>query len=63
MIVNYNQSLTIQWAKWHHSANILFATSKEGTIYMWHLPKGQCKIFQGYGTIVESGAVFPDGMY
>ncbi|XP_014479534.1 PREDICTED: angio-associated migratory cell protein [Dinoponera quadriceps] len=51
----------LHWMKWHHSANILLAASENGEIYMWKLPKGQCKIFHGNGTIVESGAIFPDG--
>ncbi|XP_033342322.1 angio-associated migratory cell protein [Megalopta genalis] len=49
------------WMKWHTAANVLLAGSVDGEIYMWKLPNGDCKVFQGYGCRAETGAIFPDG--
>ncbi|XP_076243626.1 angio-associated migratory cell protein [Calliopsis andreniformis] len=49
------------WMKWHTAANILLAGSVDGEIYMWKVPEGDCKVFQGYGCRAETGALFPDG--
>ncbi|XP_076671458.1 angio-associated migratory cell protein [Andrena cerasifolii] len=49
------------WMKWHMAANILLAGSVDGEIYMWKIPDGDCKVFQGYGCRAETGAIFSDG--
>ena len=47
---------------WHTAANVLLAGSVDGEIYMWKIPDGDCKVFQGYGCRAETGAIFPDGI-
>lgn len=47
---------------WHTVANILLAGSVDGEIYMWKIPDGDCKVFQGYGCRAETGSIFPDGI-
>nr|XP_033198116.1 angio-associated migratory cell protein isoform X1 [Bombus vancouverensis nearcticus]XP_033198117.1 angio-associated migratory cell protein isoform X1 [Bombus vancouverensis nearcticus]XP_033198118.1 angio-associated migratory cell protein isoform X1 [Bombus vancouverensis nearcticus] len=49
------------WMMWHTVANILLAGSVDGEIYMWKIPNGDCKVFQGYGCRAETGSIFPDG--
>ncbi|XP_071876593.1 angio-associated migratory cell protein isoform X2 [Bombus fervidus] len=49
------------WMMWHTVANILLAGSVDGEIYMWKIPDGDCKVFQGYGCRAETGSIFPDG--
>ncbi|CAL7940554.1 unnamed protein product [Xylocopa violacea] len=49
------------WMMWHMAANVLLAGSVDGEIYMWKIPDGDCKVFQGYGCRAETGAIFPDG--
>ncbi|XP_031849389.1 angio-associated migratory cell protein [Nomia melanderi] len=49
------------WMKWHIAANVLLAGSVDGEVYMWKIPTGDCKVFQGYGCRAENGAIFPDG--
>lgn len=42
-------------------ANVLFAGSVEGEIYMWKIPSGECKVFQGFGQKTETATVIADG--
>ncbi|OAD54328.1 Angio-associated migratory cell protein [Eufriesea mexicana] len=49
------------WMMWHIAANVLLAGSIHGEIYMWKIPDGDCKVFQGYGCRAETGAMFLDG--
>ncbi|XP_043285332.1 angio-associated migratory cell protein [Venturia canescens] len=49
------------WMRWHRMANVLFAGSVEGDVYMWRIPDGECKIFQGFGQRCETAVVVPDG--
>ncbi|KAK0159152.1 hypothetical protein PV328_010073 [Microctonus aethiopoides] len=49
------------WMRWHNLANVLFAGSVEGEIYMWKIPSGECKVFQGYGQKSEAATVITDG--
>lgn len=44
-------------------ANVLFAGSVEGDVYMWRIPDGECKIFQGFGQRAETAVVIPDGKW
>lgn len=48
---------------WHKAANVLLAGSVQGEVYMWKIPDGDCKVFQGYGCQVETGALFLDGIH
>ncbi|XP_034176087.1 angio-associated migratory cell protein [Osmia lignaria lignaria] len=49
------------WMKWHMAANVLLGGSVDGEVYMWKIPDGDCKVFQGFGCRAETGAIFPDG--
>ncbi|XP_011310639.1 angio-associated migratory cell protein [Fopius arisanus] len=49
------------WVRWHKQANVLFAGSVAGEIYMWRIPTGECKIFQGNGQKTETAEVCADG--
>ncbi|XP_034950314.1 angio-associated migratory cell protein [Chelonus insularis] len=49
------------WMKWHSQANVLFAGSVDGEIYMWKIPSEECKVFQGYGQRTETATLTPDG--
>jgi len=51
----------IEWAKWHQSAPVLFAGTSDGSIYMWKIPSGDCKICHGHGPKSCSGVLLPDG--
>lgn len=51
------------WMKWHMAANILLAGAEDGEVYMWKVPDGNCKVFQGYGRRAAVGALFPDGKH
>ena len=48
--------------QWHSVANVLFAGSIKGEIYMWKVPSGDCKILPGSGERVETAALLPDGI-
>ena len=47
--------------RWHKKANVLFAGSEKGDVYMWRIPDGECKIFLGFGKRTGSSVIFPDG--
>ncbi|XP_003699960.2 angio-associated migratory cell protein [Megachile rotundata] len=57
---NYNMG-DATWMKWHVAANVLLGGSVDGEVYMWKIPDGDCKVFQGFGCRAETGAIFPDG--
>lgn len=48
--------------QWHSAANVLFAGSVQGEIYMWKIPDGDCKILPGNGSSVDSATLLPDGI-
>lgn len=51
----------ISWLNWHPGANVLFAGTDDSSFWMWKIPSGQSKIFQGHGDRVESAVILPDG--
>lgn len=51
----------IEWMKWHHAAPVLLVGTTDGDIWMWKLPSGDCKTFQGHGCASSFGEIFPDG--
>ena len=51
----------ITWLDWHPGANVLFAGTEDSSLWMWKIPSGHSKIFQGNGEKVESAQVLPDG--
>ena len=50
-----------QWVEWHHGAHILLAGTAAGDCWMWKIPAGDTKTFQGHGCGCSTGAVLPDG--
>lgn len=40
----------LEWCKWHRSANVLFAGTLGGDMYMWMIPIGACKIYASHGS-------------
>jgi len=55
------ESGDISWLDWHPGANVLFAGTDDSSFWMWKIPSGQSKIFQGHGDRVENAVILPDG--
>ncbi|CAL1543520.1 unnamed protein product [Lymnaea stagnalis] len=51
----------VEWIQWHHAAPVLLAGTKEGQVWMWKVPSGDCKTFAGFGPGANCGRVLPDG--
>ncbi|CAB3401902.1 unnamed protein product [Caenorhabditis bovis] len=54
----------LEWIKWHHTADILFAGDKDGILWMWLISaKGvaQSKVYAGSGSPCTAGCLLPDG--
>jgi len=51
----------IEWLEWHPAAPVLLAGTKEGQIWMWKVPQGDCKTFTGFGPAALCGHFLPDG--
>lgn len=52
----------IQWMRWHSKANVLLVGEVSGSIYMWKIPSGDCRVFGGENLrLNEVGAFMPDG--
>lgn len=54
--------MILQWMHWHEKSNVLFAGSVGGDVFMWHIPDGACKIFQGFGQRTMTAVLLGDGM-
>ena len=51
----------LTWLDWHPSINVLFAGTDDSSFWMWKIPSGQSKIYQGHGEKVELAKILPDG--
>ncbi|XP_013381116.1 angio-associated migratory cell protein [Lingula anatina] len=51
----------LEWLRWHHCAHILLAGTVDGEMWMWKIPGGDCKTFQGQGCTCSEGRILPDG--
>lgn len=51
----------VTWLDWHPGANVLFAGTEDSSLWMWKIPSGQSKIFQGHGEKIETAKILPDG--
>jgi len=51
----------INWLKWHPVANVLFCGTADSEMWMWKIPSGDSKIFQGQGEKTECGEILTDG--
>lgn len=50
-----------QWMEWHPQAHVLLAGTADGNSWMWKIPGGDCKTFQGPSCPATCGKVLPDG--
>jgi len=50
----------ILWLKWHSVANVLFCGA-DSDMWMWKIPSGDSKVFQGQGENNECATILPDG--
>jgi len=51
----------ILWMKWHPVANVLFCGTADSEMWMWKIPSGNSKLFQGQGEKTECGTILADG--
>nr|KAF6352853.1 angio associated migratory cell protein [Pipistrellus kuhlii] len=51
----------LEWMEWHPRAPILLAGTADGNTWMWKVPNGDCKTFQGPNCPATCGRVLPDG--
>ncbi|XP_015265513.1 PREDICTED: angio-associated migratory cell protein [Gekko japonicus] len=51
----------LEWMEWHPQAHILLAGTADGNSWMWKIPGGDCKTFQGPNCPATCGHVLPDG--
>lgn len=50
-----------QWMEWHPQAHVLLAGTADGNTWMWKIPSGDCKTFQGPACPATCGRILPDG--
>nr|XP_033801489.1 angio-associated migratory cell protein [Geotrypetes seraphini] len=55
------QVADLEWMEWHPCAHVLLAGTADGNSWMWKVPSGECKTFQGPGCPATCGRVLPDG--
>lgn len=51
----------LEFLDWHPCAPVLLAGTADGNVWMWKVPAGDCKTFQGPGCQATSGKFMPDG--
>ncbi len=51
----------ITWLGWHPGANVLFVGTEDSQLWMWKIPSGDSKIFQGHGEKIETVQILHDG--
>lgn len=51
----------LEWFEWHPCAPVLLAGTADGNTWMWKIPSGECKTFQGPSCQATSGKILPDG--
>ncbi|XP_066520983.1 angio-associated migratory cell protein [Hoplias malabaricus] len=51
----------LEWLHWHPCAPVLLAGAADGNVWMWKIPNGDCKTFQGPNCQATSGKILPDG--
>lgn len=50
-----------EWLKWHPASHVLFLGTVDGEVWMWKIPSGECKTFQGHGCAASCGLILADG--
>ncbi|KAL5006127.1 hypothetical protein ScPMuIL_017285 [Solemya velum] len=51
----------IEWLEWHPESHILVVGTVDGNFWMWRIPSGDCRTYQGHGSTITSGRIMPDG--
>uniref|UniRef100_UPI00358E67B6 angio-associated migratory cell protein isoform X2 n=1 Tax=Myxine glutinosa TaxID=7769 RepID=UPI00358E67B6 len=51
----------LEWMEWHRHAPVLCAGTADGSVWLWKLPEGKTKMFQGPGCPTTCGTLLPDG--
>ncbi|NXU07142.1 AAMP protein, partial [Buphagus erythrorhynchus] len=51
----------LEWIEWHPQAHVLLAGTADGNTWMWKIPSGDCKTFQGPACPATCGRILPDG--
>lgn len=51
----------LEWLEWHPCAHVLLAGTADGNTWMWKIPSGECKTFQGPSCPATCGQFLPDG--
>ncbi|XP_073490487.1 angio-associated migratory cell protein [Aquarana catesbeiana] len=51
----------LEWLQWHPCAHVLLAGTADGNTWMWKVPSGECKTFQGPSCPATCGQFLPDG--
>ncbi|XP_039612357.1 angio-associated migratory cell protein [Polypterus senegalus] len=51
----------LEWMEWHPCAHVLVCGTADGNVWMWKIPSGECKTFQGPGCQTTTGKILPDG--
>lgn len=53
----------IEWIQWHPLASVLLTGTIDGDVWMWKIPDGDCKTFQGHGCSSGVGQILPEGKH
>ncbi|XP_057657422.1 angio-associated migratory cell protein [Diorhabda carinulata] len=57
-----NEGDDIEWLTWHPAANVLFCGCHFGDIYVWQIPRGNCKVLAAKTRFSTTcGQVLPNG--
>lgn len=57
-----NEGDDIEWLTWHPAANVLFCGCHSGDIYLWQIPRGNCKVLAAKTNFsTNCGQVLPNG--
>ncbi|CAN2389106.1 smooth muscle cell migration [Pristimantis euphronides] len=51
----------LEWLEWHPCAHVLLCGTADGNTWMWKIPSGECKTFQGPNCPATCGQFLPDG--
>ncbi|XP_020660567.3 angio-associated migratory cell protein [Pogona vitticeps] len=51
----------LEWMEWHPKSHVLLAGVADGNSWMWKIPSGECKTFQGPNCPATCGHILPDG--
>lgn len=51
----------MQWLRWHPQAHVLLVGTSSGEGWMWKVPTGDCKTFQGHNSRNTSAALLGSG--